>query len=117
MAQDNWLDRLSALRNSIPDTELEQKSDTNDTISETSVQQGRLDIIFERKGRAGKCATIISGFTIPDDDIAAIASELKRRLGTGGSARGGEILIQGDRRTDVLAFLKEKGIKARICQG
>lgn len=76
--------------------------------------QPRLDIVLERKGRAGKSATIITGFTIGDDEIAALASKLKSRLGTGGSARGGEILIQGDRRQDVLQFLKSQGYKARI---
>ena len=39
---------------------------------------------------------------------------MKQKLGTGGSARGGEILIRGDRRNDVLKFLTAKGIKARI---
>ena len=48
------------------------------------------------------------------DEIDALASEMKHTLGTGGSARGGEILIQGDRRQDVLSFLTKKGLKARI---
>lgn len=78
------------------------------------VHHQRLDIIYERKGRAGKSATIISGFTMADDDVEALASDLKRTLGTGGSARGGEILIQGDRRDDVLRLLTEKGYKARV---
>jgi translation initiation factor SUI1 len=39
---------------------------------------------------------------------------MKRSLGTGGSARGGEILIQGDRRQDAFRFLTERGYKARI---
>ena len=77
-------------------------------------QTGRLDIVLERKGRAGKTATIITGFTVSDDAVADIASQLKRSLGTGGSARGGEILIQGDRRKEVLARLTALGLKARI---
>ena len=75
----------------------------------------RLDIILEKKGRAGKQATIIAGFEgLTDDDIQSVASDMKRRLGTGGSARGGEILIQGDRRHDVLKILIDMGYKARI---
>lgn len=77
-------------------------------------ETARLDIILERKGRAGKTATIITGFTLPADAVVALSSELKHSLGTGGSARGGEILIQGDRRKDVLRFLVDKGYKARI---
>ena len=85
-----------------------------ENTEETAVQSGRLDIVFERKGRAGKTATIICGFTIPDEEIEALASEMKRRLGAGGSVRGGEILVQGDRREAVLKFLTSKGYKARI---
>lgn len=77
---------------------------------------GRVDIIYEKKGRAGKPATIISGFEAdyPEDKITNLASEMKRAMGCGGSARGGEILLQGDRRSSALDFLERKGIKARI---
>ncbi|MDE6611857.1 MAG: translation initiation factor [Muribaculaceae bacterium] len=112
--QENWLDKLSALKQSMPEQPEQQQDITSEDTTETPAQSGRLDIVYERKGRAGKCATIITGFTIDDDSIEALASELKRRLGTGGSARGGEILVQGDRRQDVLAFLTGKGLKARI---
>jgi translation initiation factor 1 len=77
-------------------------------------EKARLDIIFERKGRGGKTATIISGFAVSDDQVSDIAARLKRKLGAGGSARGGEILIQGDRRNDVLRLLTDMGLKARI---
>lgn len=112
--QNSWLDKLAALKEALPD---EPETDTTtqaEDKDEAPVQSGRLDIVFERKGRAGKCATIITGFTMPDDDIAELASAMKRRLGTGGSARGGEILVQGDRRADALAFLKANGYKARV---
>lgn len=74
----------------------------------------RLDIILEKKGRGGKQATIITGWQDSDEALLDLAATLKKRLATGGSARGGEILIQGDRRKDVLALLKELGYKARI---
>lgn len=74
----------------------------------------RLDISVERKGRGGKVATIVSGFTLADDDVERVASELKRTLGTGGSARGGEILIQGDRARAVADALTAMGFKNRI---
>lgn len=72
-----------------------------------------LRIELDRK-RAGKTATIVSGFTIPDEDVASLARRMKQRLGTGGSARDGEILIQGDRRADVAAFLAAEGYKTKI---
>lgn len=69
----------------------------------------RLIIRLETKGRKGKPATIISG--LPTDSIDKIAAELKRKLATGGSYRDDEILIQGDRRTDVTAALRAMGFK------
>ena len=76
-------------------------------------QQGdtRLDIVFERKGRAGKQATIVTGFKCDDVALKQVASQLKRSLGVGGSARDGEILIQGDFRQRVLDELKNMGFK------
>ena len=77
----------------------------------------RLDIVLDPKGRAGKSATIISGFTdtTPDDEIDRVARQLKQLLATGGSTRGGEILIQGDRRQDVERHLQAMGYKTRRC--
>ena len=78
-------------------------------------QEGRrLDIVFERKGRGGKQATIVTGFVCDDEALKTVASQLKRSLGVGGSARGGEILIQGDRRQQVLDLLQGMGFKARV---
>ncbi len=74
----------------------------------------RLDIVLERKGRGGKQATIVTGFTCDDDALKQLASRIKSSLGVGGSARGGEILIQGDFRQRVLDLLKQMGFRARI---
>lgn len=71
----------------------------------------RLAVSIERKGRGGKTATIVSGFTCPDDEVAEVARRLKTALGTGGSARGGEILIQGERRREVIDRLRAMGYK------
>ncbi len=115
----DWMSALQALRGSMadePDTlETEAVVEAESVAQEdASRQSARLDIVLDRKGRKGKSATIIEGFTISDDEVEALAARLKRQLGTGGSARGGEILVQGDRRTDVLRFLTAEGFKARI---
>ncbi len=115
----DWMSALQALRGSMadePDTlETEAVVEAESVAQEdASRQSARLDIVLDRKGRKGKSATIIDGFTISADEVEALAARLKRQLGTGGSARGGEILVQGDRRTDVLRFLTAEGFKARI---
>ncbi|MCC8070533.1 MAG: translation initiation factor [Bacteroidales bacterium] len=76
-----------------------------------------LHIAFER--RRGKPSTIIYGFqddeatALADDDIAALASQLRKALGTGGSARGGEILLQGDCRQKAVDQLRGWGYKVK----
>lgn len=108
----DWQD---ALRQLMGDAEPEPEQPTAEVAPQQEpTEKARLDIIFERKGRGGKTATIISGFTVSDDQVSDIAARLKRKLGAGGSARGGEILIQGDRRNDVLRLLTDMGLKARI---
>ena len=109
----DWLSALEALRSSMPEDSVPDEIQEPEEVQKP-LQTARLDIILDRKGRNGKTATIISGFTIPDDDVAALAADLKRSLGTGGSARGSEILIQGDRRNDVLRLLSARSFKARI---
>lgn len=81
--------------------------------SAPSAQSSPLLITYERKGRGGKQATIISGFECDDERLRDIASTLKQRLATGGSARGGEILVQGDRRADAAALLRSMGFKVK----
>lgn len=108
----DWHD---ALRSLLPDDHLpEAEPETTSEPDRNTRQTARLDIVLERKGRAGKTATIIAGFTLPDTEVSAVAARLKSALGTGGSARGGEILIQGDRRDDVLRLLTSYGFRARI---
>lgn len=108
----DWKDTLSALSGlpaGEPDTET---TDDREKEVKGNRQRGTLHVTIEKKGRGGKTATIIEGFEIPDEEINAIARDLRKRLGTGGSARGGEILIQGDRKADVVKMLREMGYKA-----
>lgn len=113
MKTDDWKSALAGLAADMGP--LDHDSPTGD-IPETpqnAKETACLLITMERKGRGGKTATIISGFTISDEEVSRLASKLKTRLGTGGSARGGEILIQGDRRKDVAAALNQLGFKTK----
>ncbi len=65
----------------------------------------KLIVTLDRK-RAGKTATIISGFEPDDPRCAQLAADLKRHFACGGSARGGEILLQGDLTQKVKEYLK-----------
>ena len=119
MNQIDWKEALGkAFDVPVPD---ENTTPEETTAAETAQgdalqQQGKrmLDIVLERKGRAGKQATIVTGFACDEAALKDVASQLKRHLGVGGSARGGEILIQGDFRQRVLDKLLDMGFKARI---
>ena len=108
----DWQAGLQAFLDSNPD--LPQGKEPIVESEEKTSSQPRLDIILEKKGRGGKIATIVTGFTMTDEEVDSLASKMKSSLGTGGSARGGEILIQGDKREAVLKFLTKQGYKARI---
>lgn len=113
----DWKDVLGkAFDMPVPENVNDDVSDANDASmpdGDALQQQGgtRLDILLERKGRAGKQATIVTGFNCDEAALKQVASQLKRALGVGGSARGGEILIQGDFRQRVLKELKNMGFK------
>lgn len=104
----NKQDWASALQSLMDNGNLPQGDTTAPTPTEPKPsKKGKLVLSYEKKGRGGKQVTIISGFA-PDEDIELIASQLKRKLGAGGSARGGEILIQGDRRNELKTILKDR---------
>lgn len=111
----DWQSALGALKDSLP--QAEEPASASSAEANAPKSKERLDILLDKKGRAGKTATLICGFNAEtsDSEIEKIAATLKSRLGTGGSARGGEILIQGDRRQQAAELLASLfGFKTRI---
>ena len=72
-------------------------------------ERQKLRVSIERKGRGGKTATIVKGFVGSDDDLQALAKQLKTKCGTGGSAKDGEIIIQGELREKIVSILQSLG--------
>jgi len=68
-----------------------------------------LRISLDKKARAGKKVTLVDGFTGTEDDLKELAKTLKQACGVGGSAKNGEILIQGDFRDKVADILSNEG--------
>jgi translation initiation factor 1 len=68
-----------------------------------------LRISLDKKNRRGKAVTLITGFRGRSEDLTTLCKRLKVKCGTGGSAKDGEILIQGDVRRKVAGLLAEEG--------
>ena len=79
--------------------------------------QQTVRVQVSRKGRGGKTVTVITGLPGTDDDLRSLASDLKRRCGTGGTLKDGVIEIQGDHRDTLVEALKSKGIRAKKAGG
>ena len=90
-----------------PDFQLNQEEDTTETLAP---EKQILRIWLERV-KGGKEATVIKGFIGTDDDIEALAKLLKNKCASGGNAKDGIILVQGDHRDKVLALLLDQGYK------
>lgn len=71
----------------------------------------------ESKGRGGKTVTTVTGVPLPMDELKALATELKRRCGTGGALKDGVIEIQGDHVELLLGELTRRGFKAKKSGG
>lgn len=79
---------------------------------ETAVPaQQKLKVKLETKHRGGKAVTLVEGFAGKEEDLQALGKQLKNHCGTGGSAKDGEIIIQGDQREKVLQWLLKNGYK------
>lgn len=120
----DWKDMLAGLKESLPEGESHPgegespctpESDANAGTSRSTgtPRREKLAIFMERKGRGGKTATIITGFQCGDEELKEVAARLKNKMGTGGSARGGEILLQGDCRERLRLELRQMGYQVK----
>jgi translation initiation factor 1 len=80
-------------------------------------RQQDLRIFIEKKHRGGKTASVIKGFVGKENDLEALGKLLKTKFGTGGSAKDGEIIIQGDLRDKIMEILIAMGYKAKKAGG
>ncbi|GAB4138688.1 MAG: hypothetical protein Fur0037_04550 [Planctomycetota bacterium] len=70
-----------------------------------------------REVRNGKPVTVVTGLSMPLDQVREAARELKRRCGSGGTVKEGAIELQGDWREQVIAWLEQRGIPSRLAGG
>jgi len=71
----------------------------------------KLKVKLDTKHRAGKAVTLVEGFVGKENELEDLGKKLKSFCGTGGSAKNGVIIVQGDQRDKVLQWLLKNGFK------
>ena len=69
----------------------------------------KLYVSLDKKQRGGKKVTLVECFLGHEDDLADLGKELKKLCGTGGSVKDGDIIVQGDNRDKIVAYLQKEG--------
>ena len=93
-----------------PDYQYEYEDDTPEQAT-LPPQQQKLVVGIDRKQRGGKQVTLVTGFVGTDDDLQSLGRTLKSKCGVGGSAKDGQMMVQGDFRDKVVAILTALGYK------
>lgn len=109
----DWKKRLDIVYSTNPDYHYNEEG--NEEMDTQPKEKQLLLISLDKRNRKGKAVTLVTGFTGNDDDLQELGRMLKTKCGVGGSAKEGEIIIQGDHREKVLGILQKEGyVKSRI---
>lgn len=109
----DWKKRLDIVYSTNPDYHYNEEG--NEEMDTQPKEKQLLRISLDKRNRKGKAVTLVTGFTGNDDDLQELGRMLKTKCGVGGSAKEGEIIIQGDHREKVLGILQKEGyVKSRI---
>lgn len=109
--ENDWKKRLGVVYSTNPDFKYEEA--TEETQKTLPPSKQRLIVGIDRRNRGGKQVTLVTGFVGTEDDLKELARTLKVKCGVGGSAKDGEITVQGDFRDKVTALLQSLGYNAK----
>lgn len=103
----DWKNRLGVLYSTNPDFAYTTDEAPEDTTLPPAQQKLRLSL--SKKQRGGKEVSLVTGFVGTTADLEALGKLLRQRCGVGGSAKDGEILVQGDQREKLRKILLDLG--------
>lgn len=115
MAKNNRKNRDGIVYSTNPDYEYTQNEPSES--STLPPQQQNLKVMLDKKLRAGKQVTIVTGFVGASNDLETLGKELKSKCGAGGSVKDGEVIVQGDFRDKIIKLLLDKGYKVKRAGG
>ncbi len=115
MKKENWKTREGVVYSTANDFSYEH-GDEEEPMT-LAPQEQNLKVMLDKKQRAGKQVTLVDGFVGSDDDLKALGKRLKSACGVGGSAKDGQILIQGDFRDKVIGLLQNEGYRVKRVGG
>lgn len=107
----DWKSRLGMVYSTDPHFSYE--TDTEPSAQTLPATKQKLRVALDKRNRGGKKVTLVADFVGSEEDLIALGKVLKTKCGVGGSAKDGQIIIQGDVRDKVVALLIEMGYKAR----
>lgn len=109
MKNNDWKDRLNVVYSTNPDFNYDAEDDREQTTADKNKQNLRVSL--DKKNRGGKVVTLVTGFVGTEDDLKELGKLLKSKCGTGGSAKDGEIIVQGDFKQKIIDLLIKEGYK------
>lgn len=104
-------DRVNIVYSTNPDFSYDYDGQEESETLEPSKQL--LYVSLDRKQRGGKEVTLVEGFVGTEDDLKELGKMLKSKCGVGGTAKDGEIIVQGSFRDKVIELLEKEGYKTR----
>ncbi len=90
-----------------------RESGKMDVATDVDPSKQSIRVMTDKKRRAGRTVTVAAGFQHTAEALAALAQTLKKKCGSGGTAKEGEIEIQGDHVTRVAEELRKLGYRVK----